>query len=77
MQQSASGDKQPIEYDFGGGAFGVDFGLYVQIFLFALETNGDVLLVKSVVLKEGFSVKEFANILDAIAVDDAVEFVAL
>ena len=76
MQEVASGDQQPVEDELRCCIFGIDLGLNVQIFLFALQADSDVLLVEAVVLEEGASVEELAHVLDAVGVDDVVEFVA-
>ena len=76
MQEVASGDQQPVEDELRRCIFGIDLGLNVQIFLFALQADSDVLLVEAVVLEEGASVEELAHVLDAVGVDDVVKLVA-
>ena len=73
MQKSTSSHKQPIEHNFRRLILRVYFHLDVQILLFAFQAYCDKLLVKSIELQERVLVKHFADILDAIFIDQGVE----
>ena len=77
VEEPTAREEKPVEDDLAGFAFGVDFGLDVEILFLAVETDGEELLVEAVVLEEGSFVKDLAYVLGAVVVDQPVEFLFL
>jgi hypothetical protein len=77
MQQATSRVQQPPQHYFSSSRFRVDLRFQMQVFILALQTNSDVLLIETIVLEESPFVEQPPHIDEPITVHQLIELLLL